>query len=190
MSVMTFCAYGLVITLCIPRRDWYQAKPSRMGILAWKRSNRLSSCLAYLTSSDFSSFSLSLTERNIAKGTADPRVSALTKVIAFKPYRSTQLVYSIKFKLSHAIQLQNLDQISASKSWPKIYFKIFNIFNIVVSRLNLYQTSASKLRPNLSPHVPQHQHQQHLQHQEVLSWHLQRPESHQLSLQNRSQCVS
>ena len=123
MSVMTFCAYGLVITLCIPRRDWYQAKPSRMGILAWKRSNRLSSCLAYFTSSDFSSFSLSLTERNIAKGTADPRVSALTKVIAFKPYRSTQLVYSIKFKLSHTIQFQNLDQISASKSWPKIYFK-------------------------------------------------------------------
>ena len=84
-----------------------------MGILAWKRSNELSSCLAYLTSSDFSSFSLSLTERNIAKGTADPRVSALTKVIAFKPYRSTQLVYSIKFKLSHAIDLPAV-QVKAS----------------------------------------------------------------------------
>ena len=70
-----------------------------MGILAWKRSNRLSSYLAYLTFSVFSSFSLPLTERNIDKGTADQRVSALTKVIAFKSYR--------KFV---KIQFQNLDQ--------------------------------------------------------------------------------
>ena len=78
---------------------------------------------------------------------------------------------------------ESFDQKYTSKSWPNFIFNVVTKFQ----GQNLCQTSASKSWPNGCQDVTQHQHQQH---QEVLSWHLQRPESYQSSLLNRSESVS
>ena len=67
-------------------------------------------------------------------------------------------------KISTKIQLQilrqttaNLDQSSASTSWPNFSFTVVTKMRVQ----NLYQTSASKSCLNWRQRVPQHQHQQH-----------------------------
>ena len=89
------------------------------------------------------------------------------------------------------LQFQNLSlkvkvQKYTWKSWPILSFNI--VTKIQVKKL--YQASAPKSQPNCRQHIPRHQHQQHKQYQEVLSCHLQRPESHQSCLLNSSESVS
>ena len=64
-------------------------------------------------------------------------------------------------KILTELPLQNLDQISASKSWPKTYFSLDTCFSInIVTKIevqNPYQTSAPKSWPNCCQHVPHHQ---------------------------------
>ena len=131
-------------------------------------------------------------------------LSTLIKVTAFKSHHkliNIQLQNLNKtsaskswpnssFNISTKLKPQNLDQTSPlPKSWPKIYLKSWPnfCFNILtkIQAPNLYHASASKFLSNCQ-HVPKQQHQQHLQHQKVLICHLQRPESHQSSLLNRS----
>merc|ERR1712004_371413 len=96
----------------------------------------------------------------------DPRVEFISQV---------QIQILIKF------HPKNLDQASTSKSQPNISLSINQSINHKLQ--NLDQTSAT----NCCQHNP---HQQQLQHQQVLSWHLHTPGSHQSSLLNRSELVS
>ena len=130
-------------------------------------------------------------------------LSTLIKVTAFKSYHkliNIQLQNLDKalaskswpnssFNISTKLQPQNLDQTSpVPKSWPKVYLKswpnfCFDIFwfkfrlqtSTMLQLQILYQTVINTcLSINIS------------NTKKVLSWHLQRPESHQSSLLNRS----
>ena len=119
-----------------------------------------------------------------------------------------QLQPNISISTKSSIKLQNLDQIStkiqfhnlyktsAEKNCPNSSFKSCLNFKILTkpcaqsiskSLTFFYQTSASKSATNCCQQDP---HQQQLQHQQVLSWHLQTPGLHQSSLLNVTESVS
>ena len=72
------------------------------------------------------------------------------------------------------LQRQNLDKTLCSKSEQK--------FNFI--------TKPQQSATNCCQYDPHHLHQQQYQPQQVLSWHLHTPGSHQSSLLNGSQLVS
>ena len=111
--------------------------------------------------------------QKIAKGTTE---------LGFKPKPKFSL------KILNKVQFQNLDQKLASECWRKICFKFLTklyLNTFIPQYLDKY--SGSKSRPKCCQNIPYHQHQQHYQLQEVLSWDLQKPETHQPSLLNSSQ---
>ena len=102
-------------------------------------------------------------------------------------FKIFDLTSNLASKFMTKLLLQNLDQFSATKSgqistskfwttgilqnlaWSNFSFNIVTKIQVQL----LYQILASKPRPNYCQHFPQYQHQ------EFLSWHLQRSESHQ-----------
>ena len=115
--------------------------------------------------------------------------------LQLQPYISLSLKLKLQNldQISTEIQFRNLYKTSAEKNCSNSRFKSCLNFKILTkpcaqsiskSLTFFYQTSASKSATNCCQQDP---HQQQLQHQQVLSWHLQTPGLHQSSLLNRSQ---
>ena len=92
------------------------------------------------------------------------------------------------------LHLWNLYKTSGSKWWPIIATKSWPNFSLkILTKFQpwcLEHSSASRSLPNCCKHVPHHQNQLQLQHQQVLSWHIHTLGSHQCSLLNSSQSVN
>ena len=82
---------------------------------------------------------------------------------------------------------ESVGQSLTTKSWPNFCLKILTKFQ----PWYLEHSSASRSLPNCCKHVPHHQNQLQLQHQQVLSWHIHTLGLlHQSSLLNRSKWVT